>query len=540
MVRRSVLRVQLVGVAKHFGAQTVLDQVALTIGPHSRVGVVGPNGVGKSTLLRIIAGLEDPDAGSVLRAPAQLTVGYLSQERRRLPAETVLEGLARETGVAGSEQELAEAAAALAGDPGAEDRYAVALERFLALGGGDFEPRARTICAELGLSVDLSRAASGLSGGESARVALAAILLSRFDLLLLDEPTNDLDFDGLERLERFLDAYAGALVLVSHDRALLDRTVTRIVEIEPSTRTTQEFAGNWSDFALARDERRRAAWASYEQGAARRRHLTELLATRRTEAHGRGASLGRATGGADRRATHALRTKVRQAERLLERNERPEKPFEPWELRLSLESGERSGDLVVALDAAVVTRGDFRLGPVSLDLVPGERLAVTGRNGSGKSTLLELLLGELQPLEGTREAGRKTSPGVLAQERTSYGGDETLLTVFRRRTGLGYEPARTLLAKFGLGADHVERASATLSPGERTRAALAELQAGRVNLLVLDEPTNHLDIEAIEQLEYALETYGGTLVVVSHDRRFLEMLAPTREIRVSAGAVRQV
>jgi ATPase subunit of ABC transporter with duplicated ATPase domains len=533
------LRVQLAGVAKHFGAKTVLDHVTLTIGPHSRVGVVGPNGVGKSTLLRIVAGLEDPDQGTVSRAPAQLTAGYLSQERRSR-AETVLGSLARETGVARAEQELWAAAAALAQDATAEEPYAVALERFLALGGGDFEPRARTVCAELGLSVDLSRSAAELSGGESARVALAAILLSRFDLLLLDEPTNDLDFDGLERLEGFLDAYAGALVLVSHDRALLDRTMTGIVEIEPSTRTIHEFAGNWSDYAAARDARRRAAWASYQQGAERRRHLTQLLATRRTEARGRGSSLGKATGGADRRATHALRTKVRQAERLLERNELPEKPFEPWELRLSLEAEDRPGDLVVALEEAVVARGDFRLGPVSLDLVPGERLAVSGRNGSGKSTLLELLLGELPALEGKRAVGRRTTLGVLAQERSSYAGDETLLTAFRRRTGLRHEPARTLLAKFGLGADHVDRASATLSPGERTRAALAELQAGRVNLLVLDEPTNHLDIEAIEQLESAIETYDGTLVVVSHDRRFLEAVAPTREIRVSDGEVRQV
>jgi ATPase subunit of ABC transporter with duplicated ATPase domains len=223
-------------------------------------------------------------------------------------------------------------------------------------------------------------------------------------------------------------------------------------------------------------------------------------------------------------------TKVRQAERLLERNELPEKPFEPWELQLSLRAGTRPGDLVLRLDEAVATRGSFRLGPVDLDLVPGERLAVTGRNGSGKSTLLGVLTGEVPLAAGRRTMGRRTVLGSLAQRRNEYAGSEPLLAAFHRRTALDGEAARTLLAKFGLGADEVHRSGASLSPGERTRAQLAELQERGVNLLLLDEPTNHLDLEAIEQLEQALASYDGTLVVVSHDRRFLEAVAPTREV----------
>jgi ATPase subunit of ABC transporter with duplicated ATPase domains len=326
------MRVQLASVAKHYGAHTVLDQATLTIGPQARIGVVGPNGVGKSTLLMILAGLEQPDEGTVVRAPERLTAGYLAQERPIAQSTTLLEALAERTGVADAERELLAASLALAEGATAEGRYSAALERFLALGGGDFEARAGSVSAELGLTVDLRRPAEGLSGGEAARVALAGILLSRFDLLLLDEPTNDLDLDGLERLERFLDSYEGALVVVSHDRALLDRTISRIVEIEPSTRRVREWAGTWSDYVAARDAERRAAYARYELAAARRRELSELLSKRRTEARGLGDSLGKATGGADRRATQALRTKVRQAQRLLDRNELPEKPFEPWEL----------------------------------------------------------------------------------------------------------------------------------------------------------------------------------------------------------------
>ncbi len=461
--------------------------------------------------------------GRVERSPATLTVGYLPQEHDRRTGETLLGYLARRTGVAD-----AEAALERHSSEWDANAYSAALERFTALGGGDLEARARTLCAELGLSVPLEQPTATLSGGEAARAGLAAILLSRFDVLLLDEPTNDLDFDGLDRLERFLDAYEGGLAVVSHDRAFLDRTVTRIAEIDPWTAAVTEFAGGWSDYAAQRDEARRAAWASYEQAQQRRRELTDLLTRRRTEARTLGAGLGDKTGGQDRRATNALRGKVRQAEKLLERNDLPDKPFQPWELRLALHAGSRLGDLVLRLDGAVARRGGFRLGPLDLDLLPGERLAVTGRNGSGKSTLLALLLGELPLTEGTRTLGRTTVLGSLEQTRLS--GDEPLLDTVVATTGLSPVDARTLLAKFGLGAEHVLRSTRSLSPGERTRARLAELQARGVNCLVLDEPTNHLDLEAVEELEEALAAYTGTAVVVSHDRRFLERFAPTREI----------
>ena len=522
------MRVTLAGVTKGFGANTVLDDVTLTVGPRSRLGLVGPNGVGKSTLLRLLAGLDEPDSGTVTRAPATLAAGFLPQEPDVRPGETLLGYLARRTGVAEAERELQRSSTALAAGEGG-DAYAAALERFLHLGGGDLEARARTVCADLGLPVALERPLAAMSGGERARAALAAILLARFDLFLLDEPTNDLDFDGLDRLERFLDGIDAGLVVVSHDRAFLDRTVTRIAEIDPWKRGVHEFAGSWSEYEAAREELLRQAYAAFEDAQKRRRVLAELLSRRKTEARTQGAGLGEKTGGADRRGTHALMTKVRQAERQLERNELPDKPFEPWQLQLELRAGERPGGHLVSLEGAVAVRGSFRLGPVDLDVRPGERIALTGPNGSGKSTLLALLLGELPPAAGRRLVGRRTVIGSLEQHRL---GDDArmLLDLFGERTGLVPEQARTLLAKFGLGAEDVLRAEGSLSPGERTRARLAELQARGVNLLVLDEPTNHLDLEAVNQLETALAGYDGAAVVVSHDRRFLERIAPTRVV----------
>jgi ATPase subunit of ABC transporter with duplicated ATPase domains len=210
----------------------------------------------------------------------------------------------------------------------------------------------------------------------------------------------------------------------------------------------------------------------------------------------------------------------------------PVKPFEPWELNLSLQAGERLGDHVLVLAGAVSPRGAFRLGPIDVDLAPGERLSVTGKNGAGKSTLLGMVLGTVPLTAGERSVGRRTVIGTIEQERDAFAGDSPLLEEFCSRSELTLLDARTLLAKFGLGADHIGRSCSTLSPGERTRAHLAELQARGVNLLVFDEPTNHLDVEAVEQLEIALADYDGTLVVVSHDRRFLERVAPTRELRL--------
>ena len=521
------MRVSLHGVVRSFGAHTVLDRVDLTLGPRSRLGLVGPNGAGKSTLLRLAAGLDEPDEGRVERTPATLTIGYLPQEHERRPGETLLAYLARRTGVAAAEADVERHA----GD-WSPDAYAAALERFLALGGADLEARAGTVCAELGLPVSLEQETATLSGGEAARAALAAILLSRHDLLLLDEPTNDLDFDGLDRLERFVDGFQGGIAVVSHDRAFLDRTVTRIAELDPWTGRVREFAGGWSDFAAARDRARRQQYAEFTQAQERRRELEALLHARRNQARAGGGFLAKATGGADRRGTHALSSKVRQAERALERVEHVDKPYEPWELHLSLAPARRPGDTVVSLEAAVAERGSFRLGPVDLDLAPGERVAVTGRNGSGKSTLLALLLGELPLASGRRLVGRATVLGALDQRRHAYDGGEHLLAAFTARAALTPADARTLLAKFNLGSDAVERSCSTLSPGERTRAHLAELMARGVNCLVLDEPTNHLDLEAIEQLETALQVYDGTAVVVSHDRRFLANLAPTRSFGV--------
>jgi ATPase subunit of ABC transporter with duplicated ATPase domains len=496
-------------ITKEYGATVVLDRVSLTVSPRARIGVVGPNGSGKSTLLRVLAGVDAASAGRVERVG---TAGYLPQEPERRKGETLLGYLARRAGVAAAESKMQVGG----------DGYHDALDRFLALGGADLERRARKVCAQLGIDVPLAAELPTLSGGEAARVSLASLLLSRFDVLCLDEPTNDLDFDGLERLERFVERFAGPIVLVSHDRAFLDRTVTRVVAFEAERRRVAEFAGTYAEFEAERRRALERQEAAYSDFVDERGRFEELLGVRREQAR-HGLNLGR-------RETQALKSKVGQAKRRLERLEEVEKPWSAWRLELSLAPRARSGDVVARLSGAVVQRGEFRLGPIDLTVGWGDRIAIVGSNGAGKTTLLRALLGEQPLASGTRTIGTGVVVGELDQRRELFASDEPLLDRFRNESALRAPDARTLLAKFGIRGEDALRPARSLSPGERSRAVLALLQARGVNCLVLDEPTNHLDVEAIEQLEEALAGYRGTVLLVTHDRRFLEAFGATRTI----------
>jgi ATPase subunit of ABC transporter with duplicated ATPase domains len=509
-------------ITKHHAAQLVLSDVTLVVPPGSRIGLVGPNGAGKSTLLRILAGLEEPDAGVVRRLPADLAVGYLPQESDADPAESLGAYLGRRTGVTEAAAQMDELALRLQGEPKLADRHDAALERFLLLGGGDLDARAGTVCAEVGLNAALDAPLGALSGGEVARAQLAAVLLARFDVFLLDEPTNDLDFAGLERLERFVRNLRGSVVVVSHDRDFLDRTVERVVELDEWTHHATEFAGGWSEYEQARTNqlrRQTEAYGAYEGEKAR---LGEQL-RRMQQWEERGYGQGR-----KKKKTKDVKKSIGGR---IERLETVEKPYEPWELRLDLVPQSRSGDVVVRLEGAVVERGSFRLGPLDLELSWADRLAIVGPNGSGKTTLLDAILGLIPLAQGTRMLGRGVVLGEVAQQRSELARG-SLLPAFTDASGVNEEAARTLLAKYGLGADHVLRDAASLSPGERTRALIALLAARGVNCLVLDEPTNHLDVEAIEELERALDGFSGTVLLVTHDRRFLAGFHATRTLKL--------
>jgi ATPase subunit of ABC transporter with duplicated ATPase domains len=526
------------------GARPVLDRVELLLAPGRRIGLVGPNGVGKSTLLGACAGAVPLDHGEVRLSPPSATIGWLAQERER-SVESVRAYLQRRTGVAAAQIELDEATAAMAaGEPGSADRYDLALQRWLALGAADLEARIGEVGADLGLDQRvLDQPTTTLSGGEGARVGLAALLLSRFDVYLLDEPTNDLDLEGLARLEEWVLGLDAAVLLVSHDRRFMDRVVTEVAEIDEFTHRLTSFGGGWEAYLAERELARQHAWQRFDAYDSERRSLAERAQRQREWAQQGRAKARRSFGDEPDRSirafkidqTEQLAGKAAQTQRAIDRLDSVDKPREPWQLRLDVPAATRSGDVVSRLVGATVDRGGFRLGPIDLVVGYGERIALVGANGSGKSTLIDTILGRAAPTEGSAQLGSSVVVGEIEQVRAQLDDAETLLRAFMDATELGSADARTLLAKFGLVGDHVLRATSSLSPGERTRAALALLMANGANLLVLDEPTNHLDLPAIEQLEQALDTFPGTVLLVTHDRELLDRVRITRTVRLDAG-----
>ncbi|GAB2828452.1 ABC-F family ATP-binding cassette domain-containing protein [Alpinimonas psychrophila] len=549
----------------------LFNSLDLTVAAGDVIGVVGVNGAGKSTLLRVLAGLDEPQAGSVSLAPTDAFVGFLPQEHERIVGECIAAYIGRRTGCTEATAAMDAAAIALGNTappapgnvehaPDPAEVYSAAFDHWMACGAADLDDRLPAVLADLGLSLgdyvpdnsareqstlSADSLMTSLSGGQAARVGLAALLLSRFDIALLDEPTNDLDLDGLERLETFVRGLRGGVVLVSHDREFLARSVTKVLELDLAQGSNRLFGGGYDSFLEERAVAKRHARENYEEFADKKADLIGRAQTQREwSSQGVRNAMKKAPDNdkirrkASAESSEKQAQKVRQMESRIARLDEVEEPRKEWQLEFTIGSAPRSSSVVSTLSAVVIHQGVFTLGPVSLQVNAGERIGITGPNGAGKSTLLRALLGRHKPDEGQASLGSSVSIGEIDQARAVLAGSTALADSFENQVPeLTSGEVRTLLAKFGLKADHVLRPVDDLSPGERTRAGLALLQARGVNLLVLDEPTNHLDLAAIEQLEEALDFYTGTLLLVTHDRRMLENVTLDRHWHVENGTV---
>jgi ATP-binding cassette subfamily F protein 3 len=516
------------GIRKSFGSRQILDGLCLDVEPGVRLGLIGPNGGGKSTLLRILAGEDAADAGEVTQRRG-LVIAYLPQQ---------LEGDARDAfaTLRGArpdldelERELATIEAGLATDDLDRmtrllRRQEDVLERWTAAGGPGFDGRARALLVDVGLEDDdLGKPTSVLSGGQRKLVGLAACLLRDPDVLLLDEPEAHLDVEARERLEQLMDGFDGAIVAVSHDRYLLDDTVDGIAELVDGT--IRRWPGNYSAYTIARElelQRQQQLYVTQQKEIAR---LEEAI--RRFEDWARRV--------VDERHIKQARNKQRQIDRM-EKIDRP--VLERRKIALELRPHARGGERVVELAGIGVTLGGRAiLSDVELTVLRGERVGVVGDNGAGKSVLMRLLGGELDPSTGERKAGPSIRFGHLEQNRRPTNPQATPLEVVRRAAPISEGEAVSRLMKFLFGYEQVRRPISSLSGGEWTRLQLLLLMLEGANCLLLDEPTNHLDIESVEMLEGALESFEGTAIFVSHDRYFLDRIAD-RILEVDSGAVR--
>jgi ATP-binding cassette subfamily F protein 3 len=543
-------------ISKSYGIETILSNVSFVINAGERVGLVGPNGCGKTTLLKIIAGLEEADRGSVRFDPAQLSVGYLAQALVFEEGETVSQALTRATGEhRRAWREMQHYAELMANSPDDSDlspltdAYAEAEIRFEAAGGYELEARLQAILAGLGLAETPGELpVERLSGGQKTRLGLAGLLIQQPQLLLLDEPSNHLDIDALTWLEGWLAGYNGAVLIVSHDRTFLDATTTRTLIIDPGTQTLRDFAGNYTAYTETLAHEIERQWQAYhdqqeEMGRLQNtaRHLRGLTKMKRGgkadsgDKFAKGHFANRSTGAAGR---------AKQIEKRLEQlrtEKRIDKPSRQWQLKLDFAGDDSGARQVLSLENVAMAFGDQPLfSKVTLTLTHGQRIVLIGPNGAGKTTLLRIIAGELAPTAGQVRLGAGVKLGYLAQEQEILNpGLTPYETIRAEAVNMDQTEIRRFLHFFLFAGDDVFIKVSDLSFGERARLMLALLVAQGCNFLLLDEPINHLDIPSRERFEQALIQFPGTILAVVHDRAFIHRLA-TGIWEMQEGQIRQL
>jgi len=519
------------GLSKQYGLIPVLKNVTFSVNGGERVGLIGPNGSGKTTLLRLLTGQERPDAGYVALSPGNLRVGYLAQGFEPDPAQTVAEVLHTAVGdPAILEDELAQIALALAENPEREDLQEAYDDLLTRLNRSD-DGRIPTILAAFDLDqLPETQLVGTLSGGQKTRLALALVLLGDPQLLLLDEPTNHLDIAILEWLEAWLADFPGGALIVSHDRAFLDQTANRILDLDPHTQTIREYPGNYTDYLEQYLNEQEKQWSAYKDQVYEIRRMKQDIARQRESA----MAIHRATTARQpgvrmfaKKAMKRAKSREKKLERYENSDERVEKPARSWQMKLDFDETTHLGRDVLSLENLAV--GYAGHAPLLTNLnqmvQAGQRVVVTGPNGAGKSTLLRTIAGEIRPLSGHLRLGGSVKLGYMSQEQEGLTPGLTALETIQRAAPLNETDARAFLHYFLFTGDDPLRPIEQLSFGERARLALARLVAEGCNFLLLDEPINHLDIPSRTRFEQALNQFEGTILAVVHDRYFIERFA---------------
>jgi ATPase subunit of ABC transporter with duplicated ATPase domains len=502
-------------------ARRVLSEASFTVAAGDKVGLVGRNGAGKTSLLKVLAGEDDPAAGIVLKRG---TLGYVPQNPRPRAeaAQTALSHILSGRGLDSAAIRLAELHAQLENDhsTASVERFSEAEERYRLDGGYSSESDARRIVTGLGLRPDrVDLPVSVLSGGEGRRVELARVLFAEADLLLLDEPTNHLDTDAKTWLMDFLRDYRGAVIVVSHDLVLLDASITRVLHLDAGR--MREYRGTYSQYQKARvlEEKRLTSLAQRQESEIKRLSVLAEVMRRQTEKRARTA-----------------KSIFKRVDRM--KAEQVSAPKRERKVKVRFPEPPHSGRVVLtATGLAKGYGGPLVFREVSFEVERGQRLLIMGLNGAGKTSLLRILAGQSEPNAGSFRLGHGVSPGYYAQEHEGIRSGVPVLAHMREQSDEDERVLRSLLGSFSLSGDIARQDAGTLSGGEKTKLALAQLVAGRHNLLLLDEPTNNLDPPSRSGVARALAEWPGTMVIVSHDPEFVEALRPQRVLFMPEGRV---
>lgn len=512
-------------ISKSYGSVPVISDITFTLERGQKVALVGHNGTGKTTLLKILAGIEKPDAGT-LETESGICIGYLPQDTSLVGEETIAAYLCRVSGIEALEREIEQLADHLDNADNVE-LYGTLQSKFEHLDGYSFLRRMELMLAGFGLAGLRDRKLSDLSSGQKIKVFLAGILLTGVDLLLLDEPTNNLDLPALIWLEDFLKKSSAACIVVSHDRRFLDKVVRKIFEIDWNKRTLSITSGTYSDYLKDSLKKLNSAKEEYRLQREEIDRLSDLAKQKKTDAvrgaQWKGSDNDKFLRGfkSDRAAKSGKAAKA--VEKRIEHMDKVERPIERPPFEINLEVTKEHGTQHISLiDLVAGYKDGFKIGPITLEIQYGERIGIIGLNGSGKSTLLRTITGQLEPISGTVNVGSGIKIGNMMQEHETLPRDQSLFDFLKERTELREQDVYEKLTRFGFAQRQVKDQISSLSPGGRARLLLALFSATSVNTLILDEPTNHLDIEALEALEEVISTYQGTIVLVSHDRYFLE------------------
>ncbi len=525
--------------SKSYNIDPILNDVSFTIRLAERAGLIGPNGCGKTTLLRIIAGLESPDQGVITCTPPDLRIGYLPQgfdPGSKEPVESLIQKALGNPQAA--EADVERLASALAAQPGSQDlhqAYDAALRRLESLSQAS-AGQTQAVLSALGLSaVGDNRPVSTLSGGQKTRLGLALVLIGDPQLLLLDEPTNHLDIEMLEWLEGWLNGFSGAALIVSHDRTFLDHTVSRILDLNPETHTLKEYPGNYPEYLDQYQADRDRQITAYKDQVYEIRRMKQDIARTKQQAQSVEASTTPRQPGVRRIAKKVARkalSREKKLDRYLESDERVEKVRESWQMKSDFFTAQfgappRLGQDVLMLEELAVGYPGFPplLENVNLDVRAGQRIAISGPNGAGKTSLLRTIAGRLAPVSGTIRLGSNIRLGYMAQEQEYLDPEKSALEIIQAVAPLNDTEARSFLHYFLFTGDDPLRPSRDLSYGERARLSLAVLVGQGCNFLLLDEPINHLDIPSRSRFEQALAQFDGTVLAVVHDRYFISRFA---------------